>query len=125
MIRTFVHIILGLVVLLSQWHNSLVALSYQLNYDYYANELCENKARPELHCDGMCFVAKQLKLSDESNQQAPPPEYSPSPVLFQLTEPELLTKPALASSSHNGLTPFAKEIPQSPFLDTTVPPPRV
>lgn len=26
-----------------------------------ANKYCENKARPQLHCDGKCFLAKKLQ----------------------------------------------------------------
>lgn len=29
---------------------------------------CENKNRPEMHCNGKCFLAKKLKLADEQLQ---------------------------------------------------------
>jgi hypothetical protein len=29
---------------------------------------CENKNRPELHCNGKCFLAKKLRLADENLQ---------------------------------------------------------
>ncbi len=38
---------------------------YNLNRDYIARVLCENRARPELHCDGQCYLAKKLKAQQD------------------------------------------------------------
>ena len=35
-------------------------LDYIINYDYIANELCENKAKPELKCNGKCHLVNEL-----------------------------------------------------------------
>lgn len=35
-------------------------LEYFVNYDYIVKELCENKAKPELHCNGKCHLVKEL-----------------------------------------------------------------
>ena len=35
-------------------------LEYVINYDYIVNELCENKAKPELHCNGKCHLTTEL-----------------------------------------------------------------
>lgn len=35
-------------------------LEYVINYDYIVKELCENKEKPELKCNGKCHLAKQL-----------------------------------------------------------------
>lgn len=29
---------------------------------------CENKNRPEMHCNGKCYLAKKLRLADEQLQ---------------------------------------------------------
>ncbi len=31
-----------------------------INYDYIKSELCENRTRPALHCNGSCFLKKEL-----------------------------------------------------------------
>ncbi|WP_232297529.1 hypothetical protein [Flavobacterium beibuense] len=41
---------------------------YVLNYDYIANELCENKAKPELHCNGKCHLMKELAKAAEDEK---------------------------------------------------------
>lgn len=38
---------------------------YNLNRDYIARVLCENRDRPQLHCDGKCFLAKRLKAQQD------------------------------------------------------------
>lgn len=42
--------------------------SYQLNKDYITGVFCINKAHPELHCDGQCFLSKKLKELDQKTK---------------------------------------------------------
>ena len=44
-------------------------LDYAVNYDYISTQLCENRARPELRCNGKCYVKKEILKSSE-NQNA-------------------------------------------------------
>ncbi len=46
----------------SQWG---VIAYYHTNKDYIARVLCENRDKPQLHCDGKCFLAKRLKASQD------------------------------------------------------------
>ncbi|MFK7901083.1 MAG: hypothetical protein AB8B61_10045 [Cyclobacteriaceae bacterium] len=43
-----------------------VYFSYQLNKEYIATQLCENRDRPELACNGQCILMKKLQ---EFNKQ--------------------------------------------------------
>ncbi|AQX14372.1 hypothetical protein BAX94_03585 [Elizabethkingia meningoseptica] len=41
-------------------------VDYVINYDYISQELCINKNRPEIHCNGKCYLGKELaKASQE------------------------------------------------------------
>jgi hypothetical protein len=42
---------------------------YHANKDYIARVLCENRDRPELHCDGQCYLAKQLKAQQDKQDK--------------------------------------------------------
>ncbi len=44
---------------------------YVVNYDYIVNVLCENKDKPQLHCDGKCYLAEQLAKESERNDKNP------------------------------------------------------
>lgn len=46
----------------------LPVISFMVNYDYISKELCENKTKPELHCNGKCYLKKELaKASENTN----------------------------------------------------------
>lgn len=45
-------------------------LDYAFNYDYIVENLCENRANPELMCNGRCYLSKEIaKHSDHSSKQ--------------------------------------------------------
>ncbi|MDX1365868.1 MAG: hypothetical protein R3243_16810 [Arenibacter latericius] len=44
---------------------------YIVNYDYIVENLCENRARPALNCDGKCYLSKQLAKESESEDKNP------------------------------------------------------
>lgn len=46
---------------------------YIANKEYVAKELCVNKAKPKLKCNGKCHLAKQLQKLEE-----PQPKKTPS-----------------------------------------------
>ncbi|NDI98392.1 hypothetical protein GWA97_04840 [Flavobacterium sp. LaA7.5] len=46
----------------------LPVFDYIINYEYIANELCENKAVPELHCNGKCQLMKELAKASEDEK---------------------------------------------------------
>jgi len=48
----------------------LIVLSYFTNKAAY-ERYCVNKARPQLHCDGKCQVAKKIKAEEERDQKDP------------------------------------------------------
>ena len=50
-----------------------VMLSFQLNRDYIAKNLCENRYRPQLHCKGNCVLMKKIKQEQKQEQNAPCP----------------------------------------------------
>ena len=43
-----------------------VYLDFELRKEYIVKNLCENRFTPQLHCDGKCYLAKQLhKVAQE------------------------------------------------------------
>ncbi len=40
---------------------------FELNIDYIVATYCENKAKPQLQCNGKCHLADQLALSTTTN----------------------------------------------------------
>ena len=57
-------------VILSQvFVNVVIGVYYHLNKAYITQKLCENKNNPKLHCNGHCYLTKQLKKAEEGEQK--------------------------------------------------------
>ncbi|MEG0369429.1 MAG: hypothetical protein RR593_05460 [Hungatella sp.] len=39
---------------------------YAVNYNYIVNTLCVNKSKPEIHCNGKCYLSKELAKTNDS-----------------------------------------------------------
>jgi len=53
--------------LMNQW--SAVAY-YRVNRDFIAKNLCVNRDKPMLNCNGQCYLAKKLKAAEEKEQKS-------------------------------------------------------
>ncbi len=47
----------------------LIFADYELRKDFIIKNYCINKSRPELHCDGKCYLAKQLEKAEQEDQK--------------------------------------------------------
>jgi len=63
--RVFAASILLIALLVQNCSRYLIILDYQLNKDYIAKNLCENRNKPKCCCCGKCFLKKQLAKSDK------------------------------------------------------------
>ncbi|MFD2892038.1 hypothetical protein ACFS5J_08450 [Flavobacterium chuncheonense] len=43
-------------------------VEYVVNYEYIAMQLCENKSKPELKCNGKCHLVKELAKASENEK---------------------------------------------------------
>lgn len=60
-----------LIVLLVQTSGKLAVLGYYtLNKKYITDNLCVNRSKPTMHCNGKCHLAKELS-KEEKRQQSP------------------------------------------------------
>ena len=63
----------------------LPVLEYIVNYDYIVSELCENKSKPELHCNGKCHLEKELakaSASDATNSSEKKTSFQQTEIVF-------------------------------------------
>jgi hypothetical protein len=70
------HLLLNLYLLVLV-QPALPVLEYLVNYDYIVNELCENRDKPILTCNGKCYLGDQVEkqLERATDQPIPlPPE---------------------------------------------------
>jgi hypothetical protein len=46
-----------------------VCIAFQMNKEYIAAKLCENKVKPQMGCAGKCYLKKQLAKAQNAAQQ--------------------------------------------------------
>jgi len=46
-----------------------VYAGFEMNQKYIASALCENRNRPEMHCNGKCYLMKKLKQAEEKEKR--------------------------------------------------------
>lgn len=47
----------------------LVYMGFEVNQRYIAKELCENRDKPQMHCNGKCYLMKKLKQAQDKEQK--------------------------------------------------------
>jgi hypothetical protein len=63
-------ILLAVLVLSQMMVNTGIGVYYHLNKEYIAKQLCVNKNNPSMHCDGHCYLSKQLKKAEQGEKQS-------------------------------------------------------
>lgn len=87
--RFLAFFLIGL-VLLQTWRREVLVLDYQLNTARITALYCVNKARPQLHCNGKCHLARQLREAGGADKK------SPAGVAAATVKYEVLPSPVLA-----------------------------
>ena len=42
-------------------------VEYAVNYEYISGELCINKSNPELHCNEICYLSKEIAKTNDTD----------------------------------------------------------
>lgn len=61
---------LAVSILLQAATPALWVLDYQVRRAVYLKK-CENKNNPDLHCDGKCYLKKQVQANNQTDPKAP------------------------------------------------------
>ena len=63
--------ILLVLVMTQSFSHWFVVLAFNINRNYIAKNLCENRYRPKMHCNGNCVLMKKLKEKEKEEQNQP------------------------------------------------------
>ncbi|GAB3886872.1 hypothetical protein [Spirosoma agri] len=74
----YVLLLATLLPTVSQW--GTIAY-YHANKAYIARVLCENRDKPDLHCNGQCYLAKRLKAQQDKQDKETTERVQNMPVL--------------------------------------------
>lgn len=56
-------------LLLANFSSVFIYMGFEANQSYISKVLCENKDKPEMHCEGKCYLMKKLKQAHEKEQK--------------------------------------------------------
>jgi len=65
-------IVLTLLVFLQPLSKVWIFVSFKINQDFIAKNLCENRAKPILKCNGKCQLMKKMKQADKDEEKQTP-----------------------------------------------------
>lgn len=69
MLRKTISICILLALISTIFSRYWVYLGFEINEKYITENLCENRARPQMHCKGKCFLMKKLKQAEENEKK--------------------------------------------------------
>jgi hypothetical protein len=72
---------------------------YQLNKDYIAEVLCINRKKPELQCNGKCFLKQKIEQTSQEEEKKDIPATQQDKVQIQ---PFLVSQPYIHSNLTKG-----------------------
>jgi len=94
---------------------------YNINKQAITEQLCVNKDKPELHCDGKCYLSKQLKKTEEGEKRTALNILKEKQEYVQKEYSLNLIKPFIAHSIFD-IPTYDFYIPSSPVLEEVSPP---
>lgn len=73
--KSALSISLAVLILLQSFNMVWIVFSFKANQEYIAKNLCVNRSKPKMKCNGKCHLVKKIKESkEEKPNQAPTPK---------------------------------------------------
>ncbi|SER88006.1 hypothetical protein [Pedobacter rhizosphaerae] len=88
MLKRYISILLLVTMIGANFSRFFIYTSFELNKSFIIKELCENRNRPEMKCEGRCFLKKRLAAAEEREQKQEKEARSKAAVdVFVVNEP--------------------------------------
>lgn len=69
MLKRSISIFLLVALIGSNFSRFFVYAGFELNHKYIAENLCVNKSRPWIHCNGHCYFMRKIKEAQENEKK--------------------------------------------------------
>ncbi len=69
LIRKIIPVFLCAVLIFPLGMKVSITANFLINQDFIAANLCENRDKPELHCNGKCVLMQKLNLSEDKSRE--------------------------------------------------------
>ncbi len=68
MLKRFTAILLLVTMVSANFSRYFVYAGFELNKKYIATNLCENRDKPWMHCNGHCYFMKKIKAAQDAEK---------------------------------------------------------
>ena len=69
MFRSPIAFLLIFALMSSNFNRFFIFAGFELNKNYIATTLCENRDMPEMNCEGQCYLSKKIKQAQEKEKK--------------------------------------------------------
>ncbi len=113
--KFFAAIFLFSIVIIQNFSSLIIEADFFINQDYIAKNLCVNRDKPMMHCNGKCYLAKKLKEEGKSQSPASKSERSDVspffvPTSYSFIGVQQLDKPEYFIKDENAVSSFPRFI---------------
>jgi hypothetical protein len=119
-LKLLISILLCTVFILQPVSKLLIVINYELNKISIAQNFCENKAKPKMHCNGKCHLKKQLEKEDKKEQPLPGSSKEKSEVQFHSIA--VISELTLTSTERVSYFMYSFSFPDAPAFSVFHPP---
>ena len=123
-LKKFITLFLAVGILAQSLVQVGVVMYYHLNKTYISQKLCENRSNPKMHCNGKCYLSKQLKKAEEGEQKQSQNIVKEKDEIISKNN-EVLLVSFLSAFTSRAFNPFKSSYPVSDYRNDLVKPPAV
>lgn len=69
MFKRCLAIVILFALIASSFQRYFIYAGFELNHNYIAKNLCINRSRPWMHCNGRCYFMRKLKEAQENEKK--------------------------------------------------------
>ncbi|KAA3438368.1 hypothetical protein [Rufibacter hautae] len=115
--------ILLLSVMLTQaFSKFFIVLDYEANKDFISKVLCINREKPQLHCNGKCYLMKKLKKAEQTQNPGRDKTQKQKQEITLYYQPFIATIPCLIKTPTGSLAPVMEGRPVGVHISVFHPP---
>ena len=81
LVNKALHIFLAFLLICQSFSSLFIVAGYEINKDFITKNICVNKNKPSLHCNGKCHLKKELSKDSESETGTKGPQKEKSETL--------------------------------------------
>lgn len=119
--KTILSALLMLLSLLIGFQQTIIVAHFEQNKDFIAQHFCINRDRPELQCQGSCYLKKQLQETEHSESGPGSIRMQKTADLFPVSTGSLLVNLIALDFDHQ-LPVYQEPHYMEPYREIFVPP---